>query len=148
MKYVIFHDAADSSYTNTVENFMGAYGTAQVVTAYFKSAQSDATVGAAYAITLPTPALAQRGWNAEFIVGTVASNAQTITCPGTDLFHGIGLDGEDGAAQTVTEGTGIDVITIISGATKGDRVGITCDGVSYYFVSFAADKAHITVAAE
>ena len=48
MKYVIFHDAADSSYTNTVENFMGAYGTAQVVTAYFKSAQSDATVGAAY----------------------------------------------------------------------------------------------------
>ena len=104
--------------------------------------------GAAYAITLPTPALAQRGWNAEFIVGTVAANAQTITCPGTDLFHGIGLDGEDGAAQTVTEGTGIDVITIISGATKGDRVGITCDGVSYYFVSFAADKAHITVAAE
>jgi len=104
--------------------------------------------GAAYAITLPTPALAQRGWNAEFIVGTVAANAQTITCPGTDLFHGIGLDGEDGAAQTVTEGTGIDVITIIAGATKGDRVGITCDGVSYYFVSFAADKAHITVAAE
>jgi hypothetical protein len=104
--------------------------------------------GAAYAITLPTPALAQRGWNAEFIVGTVAANAQTITCVGTDLFHGIGLDGEDGAAQTVTEGTGIDVITIISGATKGDRVGITCDGVSYYFVSFAADKAHITVAAE
>ena len=104
--------------------------------------------GAAYAITLPAPALAQRGWNAEFIVGTVASNAQTITCVGTDLFHGIGIDGEDGAAQTVTEGTGIDVITIISGATKGDRVAITCDGAHYYFVSFAADKAHITVAAE
>ena len=102
----------------------------------------------AYAMTLPAPADAQRGFNCEFIVGTVASNAQTITCVGTDLFHGIGLDGEDGAAQTVTEGTGIDVITIISGATKGDRVGITCDGVSYYFVNFAADKAHITVAAE
>jgi len=104
--------------------------------------------GAAYAITLPAPALAQRGWNAEFIVGTVASNAQTITCVGTDLFHGLGIDGEDGAAQTVTEGTGIDVITIISGATKGDRVRIMCDGTSYYFISFAADKAHITVAAE
>jgi hypothetical protein len=103
--------------------------------------------GAAYAITLPAPADAQRGWNAEFIVGTAAANAQTITCVGTDLFHGIGLDGED-AAQTVTEGTGIDVITIAAVATKGDRVGITCDGVSYYFVSFAADKAHITVAAE
>tara|TARA_R110002167_G_scaffold325532_1_gene531543 strand:+ start:79 stop:495 length:417 start_codon:yes stop_codon:yes gene_type:complete len=104
--------------------------------------------GAAFAITLPTPALAQRGWNAEFIVGTAAANAQTITCPGTDLFHGIGVDGEDGAAQTVTEGTGIDVITIAAVAVKADRVSITCDGVNYYFVSFAADKAHITIAAE
>jgi hypothetical protein len=42
--------------------------------------------GAAYAITLPAPADAQRGWNAEFIVGTVAANAQTITCVGTDLL--------------------------------------------------------------
>ena len=103
---------------------------------------------AAYAITLPAPATALDGWYGDFILGTVASNAVTITCTGTDLFHGIGIDGEDGAAQTVTEGTGIDVITIISGATKGDRVRIMCDGTSYYFISFAADKAHITVAAE
>ena len=103
--------------------------------------------GAAYAITLPAPADAQRGWNCEFILGTVASNAVTITCVGTDLFHGFDQNAETGV-EVATEGTGIDVITIISGATKGDRVGITCDGVSYYFVSFAADKAHITVAAE
>jgi hypothetical protein len=103
---------------------------------------------AAYAITLPAPADAQEGWHADFILGTVAANAVTITCVGTDLFHGIGLDGEDGAAQTVTEGTGIDVITFISGATKGDRCHITCDGTSYYVLSVAADKAHITYAAE
>ena len=102
---------------------------------------------AAYAITLPAPALALRGWNCEFIVGTAAANAVTITCVGTDLFHGFDQNAETGV-EVATEGTGIDVITIISGATKGDRVGITCDGVSYYFVSFAADKAHITVAAE
>ena len=41
MKYVIFHDAADASYTNTVENFRGAYASAQVVTAYFHSAAAD-----------------------------------------------------------------------------------------------------------
>jgi len=38
MKYVIFHDAADASYMNTVENFRGAYASTQVVTAYFKAA--------------------------------------------------------------------------------------------------------------
>ena len=38
MKYVIFHDAADASYCNTVDNFRGAYATEQVVTAYFSTA--------------------------------------------------------------------------------------------------------------
>ena len=61
-----------------------------------------------------------------------------------DNIHGHSIDGEDGAAQTVTEGTGVDVITFISGATKGDRVSLICDGVSYYVFGLAADKAHIT----
>tara|TARA_Y100000114_G_C11514562_1_gene210617 strand:- start:51 stop:515 length:465 start_codon:yes stop_codon:yes gene_type:complete len=100
-----------------------------------------------FGITCPAPAEAGAGWNATFILATVASNAITITCVGTDLFHGIGLDGEN-AAQTVTEGTGIDLITVISGATKGDRVELICDGSHYYVKSFAADKAHITFAAE
>ena len=42
------------------------------------------------------------------------------------------------------EGIGVDVITFISGATKGDRVSLICDGVSYYVFGLAADKAHIT----
>ena len=102
---------------------------------------------AAYAITLPNAADAGEGWNATFILGTVASNAVTIeaTAGDGDNIHGHGIDGEDGAAQTVTEGTGVDVITIISGATKGDRVSLICDGVSYYVFSLAADKNHITL---
>ena len=103
----------------------------------------------AYAITLPECATKDNemlGWNAEFILHSVASNAVTIvaTTDDGDNIHGIGIDGEDGAAQTVTEGTGVDVITIISGATKGDRVSLVCDGDSYYVFSLAADKAHIT----
>ena len=100
----------------------------------------------AYAITLPNAADAGAGWNAQFILATVASNAVTIeaTAGDGDNIHGHGIDGEDGAAQTVTEGTGVDVITIISGATKGDRVSLLCDGTSYYVFSLAADKAHIT----
>tara|TARA_R100000900_G_scaffold92533_1_gene71895 strand:+ start:190 stop:894 length:705 start_codon:yes stop_codon:yes gene_type:complete len=38
MKYVIFHNAADDSYLNTVENFAGAYANTQTVDIYFKSA--------------------------------------------------------------------------------------------------------------
>ena len=104
---------------------------------------------AAYAITLPECATEDNklmGWNAEFIVGTVASNAVTVqvTDDDGDIMHGHGIDGEDGAAQTVSEGTGFDVVTFISGCTKGDRASIICDGDSYYVLSFAADKAHIT----
>ena len=104
---------------------------------------------AAYAITLPECATEDNklmGWSAEFILGTVASNAVTVqvTDDDGDNMHGIGIDGEDGAAQTVSEGTGFDVLTFISGATKGDRASIVCDGDSYYVFSLAADKAHIT----
>ena len=38
---VVFHNAADDSYINTVENFRGAKATGEVVTAYFKSAAAD-----------------------------------------------------------------------------------------------------------
>jgi hypothetical protein len=38
MKYVIFHNAADDSYMNTVENFAGAYANTETVDIYFKSA--------------------------------------------------------------------------------------------------------------
>ena len=100
----------------------------------------------AYAISLPNAVDAGEGWNATFILGTADTNAVTIeaTAGDGDNIHGHGIDGEDGAAQTVTEGTGVDVITIISGATKGDRVSLICDGVSYYVFSLAADKDHIT----
>jgi len=103
---------------------------------------------AAYAITLPECATEDNklmGWNAEFILGTVASNAVTVqvTDDDGDNMHGHGIDGEN-AAQTVSEGTGFDVLTFISGATKGDRASIICDGDSYYVFSLAADAAHIT----
>ena len=104
---------------------------------------------AAYAITLPECATEDNklmGWSAEFILGTVASNAVTVivTDDDGDIMHGHGIDGEDGVAQTVSEGTGFDVVTFISGATKGDRASIVCDGDSYYVFSLAADAAHIT----
>ena len=47
MKYVIFHNLADDSYMNTVENFRGAYASTQTVDIYFKAAASGTGQGIA-----------------------------------------------------------------------------------------------------
>ena len=102
--------------------------------------------GAAYAITLPECATEDNklmGWNAEFILGTVASNAVTVQVTDDDGDNMVGL-GIDMEGSTGTESTGFDVLTFISGATKGDRASIVCSGDYYYIFSVAADKAHIT----
>ena len=103
----------------------------------------------AFAISLPNAADAGMGWWAEFIVTAIPGSGTpgAITIEATDgdgdNMHGHGIDGED-AAQTVSEGTGFDVITLINGVTVGDRVKIQCDGARWFVLSFAADKAHIT----
>ena len=102
--------------------------------------------GAAYAITLPECATEDNklmGWSAEFILGTVASNAVTVQVTDDDGNNMVGL-GIDMEGSTGTESTGFDVLTFISGATKGDRASLVCDGDSYYVFSLAADAAHIT----
>jgi len=47
-KYLIFHNAADDSYMNSVENFRGAFAATQTVDVYFESPISSAGVPAAY----------------------------------------------------------------------------------------------------
>ena len=42
MKYVIFHNAADDSYMNSVEAFRGAYANTETVDIYFDSATTSA----------------------------------------------------------------------------------------------------------
>ena len=37
MKFVLFHNAADDSYMNTVENFRGAYAATETVDIYFNA---------------------------------------------------------------------------------------------------------------
>jgi len=123
-----------------------------VTEAYTATVEDSGTLflidqGAAYAVTLPECATKDNelmGWHADFILHTAAANAVTVqvTADDGDNMVGHGIDCEDGAAQT--ESTGFDVLTFASGATKGDRASIVCDGDSYYVFSLAADKAHIT----
>ena len=103
----------------------------------------DQTSGA-YEITLPLMSTIDRGWNAEFIIGTVAANAVTIANnTAEDTIVG-GVAGADGGAATHAE-TAVDEIVFISGAQLGDRVTIVSNGVNYFVSGYAADVAHITV---
>ena len=43
MKFLIFHNAADDSYVNSVENFRGAFAATETVDIYFRSALSEGT---------------------------------------------------------------------------------------------------------
>ena len=98
----------------------------------------------AYEITLPLMSTIDRGWNADFVIGTVAANAVTIANnTAEDTIVG-GVAGADGGAATHAE-TAVDEIVFISGAVLGDRVSIVSNGVNYFVSGYAADVAHITV---
>ena len=100
--------------------------------------------GSGYDIALPAASDAQEGWNAKFIIKTVASAAVTVSATAGDgdnmLMSAHSLDGTD------RQVTGADVLTFINGAEKGDMVDIVCDGTSYYLNAWVADDGHVTLA--
>ena len=98
----------------------------------------------AYEITLPLMSEIEDGWNATFILGTVAANAVTIANnTAEDTIVG-GVTGADGGAATHAE-TAVDEIVFISGAVLGDQVTIVANGANYFVTGYAADVAHVTV---
>jgi len=103
----------------------------------------------AYTITLPLMADIERGWNCQFIIGTVAANKVII----------INTDGEDtivggiataeiaaSATATLTAETAVDELAFISGAQLGDQLSLVSNGVNYFVTGFAHDAAHVTIA--
>ena len=102
----------------------------------------------AYEITLPLMSTIDRGWNAEFIIGTVAANAVTIANnTAEDTIVGIVSysDTDTSNAATATAETAVDEIVFISGAVLGDTVRIVSNGVNYFATAQAHDAAHITI---
>ena len=98
----------------------------------------------AYEITLPLMSTIEDGWNATFIISTVAGNAVTIANnTAEDTIVG-GIAGADGGAATHAE-TAVDEIVFISGAVLGDTCTIVANGANYFVTGYAADVAHITV---
>ena len=98
----------------------------------------------AYEITLPLSTTIERGWNATFVIGTVAANAVTIANnTAEDLIVG-GVAGHDGSAATAAE-TAVDEIVFISGAVLGDTCHVLFNGTNFIVTGLAGDAAHITV---
>lgn len=102
----------------------------------------------AYEITLPLMSTIERGWNAEFIIGTADTNAVTIANVTTeDTIVGMVSysDTDSSNVATATAETAVDEIVFISGAKLGDTVRIISNGVNYFATAQAHDAAHITI---
>ena len=98
----------------------------------------------AYEITLPLMSTIEKGWNATFVIGTVAANAVTIANNTAEDSIVGGVTGADGGAATHAE-TAVDEIVFISGAVLGDQCTVLYNGANYCVTGYAADVAHITV---
>ena len=98
----------------------------------------------AYEITLPLMSTIERGWNASFVIGTVAANAVTIANNTAEDSIVGGISGADGGAATHAE-TAVDEIVFISGAVLGDTCTVLFNGTNFCVTGYAADVAHITV---
>ena len=98
----------------------------------------------AYEITLPLAATAGAGWNAKFVLSTVAANAVTIANnTGEDTIVGMTAGGDGGAGSSAE--SAVDEIVFISGAQLGDTVELVCNGINYFAKAVAHDVAHITI---
>lgn len=98
----------------------------------------------AYEITLPLAASAGAGWNAKFVLSTVAANAVTIANnTAEDTIVGMTVGGDGGAGSSAE--SAVDEIVFISGAQLGDSVEIFCNGINYFAKAVAHDVAHITI---
>ena len=98
----------------------------------------------AYEITLPLMSTIEKGWNATFVIGTVAANAVTIANNTAEDSIVGGITGADGGAATHAE-TAVDEIVFISGAVLGDTCTVLYNGANFCVTGYAADVAHITV---
>ena len=98
----------------------------------------------AYEITLPLMSTIETGWNATFVIGTVAANAVTIANNTAEDSIVGGISGADGGTATHAE-TAVDEIVFINGAVLGDTCHVLYNGANYCVTGYAADVAHITV---
>jgi hypothetical protein len=85
MKNLIFHNAADDSYMNTVENFRGAFASTQTVDIYFQAAGAGvASPGAFDKITVACTN-GEEDRAVEQLAGVMAGGSNPVTVVADDV---------------------------------------------------------------
>ena len=117
MKNLIFHNAADDSYMNTVDNFRGAYAATQTVDLYFESPISGSMGANAYDKITCAVTNGEEDRAVEELANAMTRNARTIVI--ADDVNSVY------ACQNITS------VTTISTATSASTKRL---------ITFAADK--------
>ena len=116
MKFLVFHNAADDSYINSVENFRGAYATAQAVDMYFESPISSSVGPSAYDKITMACTNGEEDRAVEELAAAMTRNASVITI--ADDVNSVY------ACQNITS------VTTISQATGGQTSGVITVGAT------------------
>jgi len=131
MKYVIFHNAADDSYMNSVEAFRGAYANTETVDIYFESATTSA--GFDKIIVACTNGEEDRA--VEELAAAMSSNKSVITI--ADDVNSVY------ACQNITSVTSITlagkaVNSVVESVTGNDTLTAADSGKTFVFADAAA----------
>ena len=94
------------------------------------------TLGTAggFDVALPNAAAAQAGWYARFVVKVAPTTAYTISATAGDGDNMYGsVQGSEGGAGDLTNGTGTDVLTFVANKAQiGDFIELYTDGTNWY----------------
>ena len=131
MKYLIFHNAADDSYMNSVEAFRGAYANTETVDIYFESATTSA--GFDKIIVACTNGEEDRA--VEELAAAMSSNKSVITI--ADDVNSVY------ACQNITSVTSITlagkaVNSVVESVTGNDTLTAADSGKTFVFADAAA----------
>jgi len=131
MKYVIFHNAADDSYMNSVEAFRGAYANTETVDIYFESA----TTSAGYDKIIVACTNGEEDRAVEQLAAAMSSNKSVITI--ADDVNSVY------ACQDITSVTSITlagkgVVNVVETVTADDTLTAADSGKTFVFGDAAA----------
>ena len=135
MKFLVFHNAADDSYINSVENFRGAYATAQAVDMYFESPISSSVGPSAYDKITMACTNGEEDRAVEELAAAMTRNASVITI--ADDVNSVYACQNITSVTTISQATGgsmADVVTI--GAT--DTTLLAGQSGSVVYINHAA----------
>ena len=121
MKFLVFHNAADDSYINSVENFRGAYAATETVDIYFRSALSDTATGYDKITVACTNGEEDRA--VEELANAMTKNASVITI--ADDVNSVYACQNITSVTSITLGSSGNIVPIVDNAFSSNDLALT-----------------------